>query len=267
MPFSPRPIGCRPLVVRPVRVHPPMELDGLADIAALISVLGGNTVVSAFYDVRAGVTATTTVSQWDDARGATGFGPSLVQATSGNRPAWDPSALTMSFDGIDDTLATVASPLFALATPMSLAFVGSVQVLAAASLAMAVTDQSVFTRLFGIRHTGTGAGVLTGQLQNSILAGGTVVASTTRRLIVVGTDGLTTISLDIPSVARVAGVSGVAAAATGNNILTIGNTFTGRGEPALLAVRAALCISRQVTAGDVTTLLAWAQANHGAVAA
>lgn len=265
MPFSPRPIGCRPIVVRPPRVRPPMELDGLADIAALVSVLGGNASVPAFYDVRAGVTATTTVSQWDDARGVTGFGPSLVQATANSRPTFDPFAQTLTFDATDDTLATGASALFALAVPITLVLIGAIQQTAAIAHCMAIADAAGLSRFMSIRGTATASGVLAMQVQASGSAG-SVVVSTTRRCAIAGTDGTTGMTFDVPNVARVSSAAG-ASPASGNNILTLGNSFSGNVSPASLVVRAALVLNRQATAADVATLLAWAQANHGAVAA
>lgn len=54
----------------------------LSDVDALVALLGGNASVRSFRDVRSGVqtTAGNHVAQWNDIRGAAGFGPALVVA-------------------------------------------------------------------------------------------------------------------------------------------------------------------------------------------
>jgi hypothetical protein len=81
-----------------------------SDIIQLVARLGGDAVVIGFYDTRYGVAVTGSgVSQWDDARGASGFGPALVQATDGARPPFDATARTITFDGTADNLRAVSA--------------------------------------------------------------------------------------------------------------------------------------------------------------
>lgn len=76
-----------------------------SDVASLVAELGGVGAVIGFYDARFGVTVTGAgVSQWDDARGASGFAPSMVQATDAARPAYSSSERTITFDGTADFL-------------------------------------------------------------------------------------------------------------------------------------------------------------------
>jgi len=81
-----------------------------SDVAALVLALGGNTAVSAIYDIRLGVTAPAgKITQWDDARGSSGFGPSLLPFSTSPGPAYDSAALTATFAGGTSGSLTSAS--------------------------------------------------------------------------------------------------------------------------------------------------------------
>lgn len=93
------------------------------DILRLGADLGGPSVVAALYDVRRNVTATSVVSAWADARGATGYGPTLSN-TGTARPAYSASALTITFDGINDYLRGT-NGLTAITGPCWIALIGT----------------------------------------------------------------------------------------------------------------------------------------------
>lgn len=79
---------------------------GLNDVQSLVAALGGDSVVKGIYDTRYGVTAGATVSQWDDARGAAGFGPSLVAGAT--PPTWDAVNKLVTTNGTTMGMATAA---------------------------------------------------------------------------------------------------------------------------------------------------------------
>jgi hypothetical protein len=97
MSYSPQSAGQRAaLAEEAVTVLTPAE-----SVAALVSDLGGDAGVLAIYDSRLGMTVTSSaLEQWDDARGDTGFGPSLVQATAADR-------LAVTDEGTDDALVVL----------------------------------------------------------------------------------------------------------------------------------------------------------------
>jgi hypothetical protein len=83
-----------------------------ADVPTLITALGGDAVVPAFYDARTGVGLTgSLVDSWADARGG-GFGPALT-ATTTARPTYDAVLKTLTFDGTANFLrASAGYPAF-----------------------------------------------------------------------------------------------------------------------------------------------------------
>lgn len=143
---------------------------GGTDTADLITALGGNSAVRAFYDYRYEIASVSgLVSQWDDVRGA-GYGvPALAQATSGNRPTLASDGVTVSSGA--HWLRTTSSPVFALGDPMTLVVVGALNsqgYLASIDTgggtlpgtAVALVSESVFeTKLAGVtRASGAGGG-------------------------------------------------------------------------------------------------------------
>lgn len=235
------------------------------DVAALVAALGGNAAVPALYDVRRNVTtalSNTVVSSWADARGAAGFGPALT-ASGTKRPAWDPSGLTMTFDGLDDCLACALTSRFDLAGACSVFLVGAIQQSAAASNPGGVADNIAVNLLF--RNTAGAGGTIQGESTSSTV-NSTIVVSSTRRLVVVSKNAATDLSIDVPNHVRVSTASTAAGAA--NAAFSVGNYFTGGGRPAVMVARAAgFLAAPQITAAQLATLLAWSVAQHVAVTA
>lgn len=265
MPRSPRPVGTQPPLVRVPRVKAPWEVDGLGDIAALVDVLGGNAVVPAFYDVRAGVTdAGGVASQWADVRGA-GFGPALTAAGAA-RPTWDGSVLT--FDGAAHVLGTAASSLFVVSGAYSLVLVAAVPQTVGLAYPAAINDGTE-ARVLAVQQTAGAGGVIRALMENGINfvePSSGVAVSATRRVAIASKTATTGASIDVPNAAR-ASLVNAASVAAGDNVLSVGalrSTGTFYAKP---VVRAVLCLSKQVSAADVTAIFAWARDNHGAVAA
>jgi hypothetical protein len=237
------------------------------DISALVAALGGSSVVPALYDVRRFVTATTIVSSWADALGRSTV-PSLT-ATGTKRPGWDGTALTITFDGVDDCLTSGVNALFDLSGAITLWMVAAFQPTAANDYAAGIAESTSTARLLAVLQNSGASGVLRAQVGAGsafAAADSTVTVGATRRLILVSKNASTGVSVDVPSQARVSATN-TGSVASGTNAFSVGNAFTGFSLPASPVVRAAGCLSRQATVQDIATILAWAKTYHGAVAA
>lgn len=94
---------------------------------ALISALGGNSVVLGFWDTRQAASITlsgSSVATWADVRGSSGFGPTLAPAFSGQKPAWDATNLVINFTASSShNLENASVSGWSLATGLSVALV------------------------------------------------------------------------------------------------------------------------------------------------
>lgn len=243
--------------------------DPSADIAQLISDLGKTDAdVPAFYDVRAGVTATSTLSQWDDARGPTGFGPSFT-IIDGTAPAWDGSAKTLT-GNIDGAIRTATSPKFDLTSVKALVYVGSVVGAGVPDkgYACAIVDSASFNRGLGINGAAINSEICAtaggGGTVNSVSSA--VASSTTRRVVLV-TLSSTTMRAQVPN--HTAGSTSTGAATSGDNALTLGNYWTNAGttERGIYTARALFCLTFVPDATQSNTIRDWGITAHSAVAA
>lgn len=235
------------------------------DIGLLIGALGGNAVVPAFYDVRRGVTATTTVSNWDDARGASGFAPALTAAGAA-QPSWNGTTQLITFDGSANVMATAASALFDLAAAYSIILVGAIPSSGgSAGVPLGIADSASLNRFLLVRNSTTAGGTIMVQGLGGGTADSAVVVGATRRLSIASKNATTTVAINVANATQATTV--VTANGAGNNILTLGKVFAGSGNPSPCVVRAVLTMTRQPTASDLTALFTWSAAYHGVVAA
>lgn len=250
-----------------------MPGDGLScygggnDIATIIAQLGGNAQVPAFYDSRYKVTtaAGPVVSQWDDARGSTGFGPSLI-ATGTSRPPWDATnTLIGPFDGIDDEMVAGVNAAFALNGACAVFLVASIPSTASIRYPLIVANAlSATSRLLGFRQAAGAGGTVLGESNNGTTlqtADSTIVVSATRRLWVASKNATTTVAIDVPNHAEVTAVGGAIAA--GTNAFTLGDYFAGDGENSKISVRACGFLAFQPNTTQLAALTTWAQTYHG----
>lgn len=234
------------------------------DITTLVNGLGGSAVVPAFYDVRYGITTAGGVaSAWNDARGATGFGPQLA-STGTNRPGFSSTTLDLTFDGIDDYLTSAASALFALNGAMSLFYVGSVPTLQDHN-PCGICESAVAARALLVQGV-----TITPKIGAFIGAGATTIASavgtgTTRRLTAISKNASTTGRVQVASQTAVTGAI-TTIASSANNQLTVGDYFPASSPMATVA-RALIVLSGAYTAAQLAAVSAWAQAIHTAVTA
>jgi hypothetical protein len=230
---------------------------------------GGDAALLAMYSTEYGITLGSagdfepgSVKQWDDARGASGFGPSLTQFAEdvGQRPEWDATNKVVQFDGVHDHIETPTSAKFDLSVAVSLVLVGTFYQTSAQVQQGGITGAS-FAHILGPRSAAGASGTITVVDPNNA-ADSTVLVSATRRLVICSKNATTGLAIDVPNHARVAIVS--IAQSAGNNILTIGS-MAAASLVAQFDCRACLVINRQVDATDIGVLKTWAQTYHNAV--
>jgi hypothetical protein len=237
--------------------------DGLAgpiaDITALITALGGNALVPAFYDGRLNVTASLGVaSLWRDARGL-GFGPDLTAAGAAQPSYVGNNQLV--FDGVNNQMVSAAVAAFDLSNPISLVFVASAAA-ATTGLSMgAISDAGATNVLDQQFQAGPDWGSFTSG--GNSLSAGVGSADGVIRVVALTMTGLAT-TAQVPNHARQTGTCNAAAA--GNRALTLGTYSTGQGKCPSTQY-AVIVYAGVLSAGQVTAILNWAVLNRAAVAA
>jgi hypothetical protein len=236
---------------------------------ALITALGGDSVVDAFYVTTDGTTGLADesvvhsggmVDEWNDYRGDVGYAP-LLAGVGTTRPAW--SFPEIIGDGTDDFLVTALDSRFSLAAAKSLIVIGTAPT--ADNYVAAMADSASANRLLGIdRPTGGGSVIRMrafggGENVASLVAGGSTV-----RVMFASTNGTTTGAIQVANQAKVTGA--ITEINAGDNYLAMFGYGVSGGKSAS-AIRAVIVLNRDFTAGDVTTITDWAVLNLSAVAA
>lgn len=243
----------------------PLIGDEIAYLRA--NIVGGDAPMKALYSRLFGITTSSgVVDQWDDARGG-GFGPSLL-STGTQRPAWDSVNSLITFDGVDDFLASAASALFDLSGAKTLALIAALPSTTGPAFAAGIANDATASRHMGIRQEAGGASTIKGQLNRlggNVAADSLVQISATRRLIIVSKTAGPTVRIKVPGQARQSATDSVSIVA-GDNVLSIGGYFQAN-SPAKPIVCAALVLDREPTSNDDDVLLTWAETYHQAVAA
>jgi hypothetical protein len=229
-----------------------------ADVTTLVTALGGDASVAAFYDVRTRVTKSgATVSQWDDARGNAGFGPALVQATGTRKPAWDAANLLITTDGVDDILKSAVIAGFDMAAGKTLVIVGySLQ--ASEKYAAIIQDAGPGTWL-GIKSQGGGSGYWRANISGSATGNVPVTDAVIHSYFV--SNAAAVGKVEVPNQAAL--TVAITALAAANRELVIGGIDDGLYSNTVY--RAVIVLNGAFTNGQRDSIKAWAVANHGAV--
>lgn len=235
-----------------------------ADIATLITALGGNGAVAAFYDCRTGLTILpgNLVSAWADARGG-GFGPTLVQATGSKQPTIGGDGSLLTVAASLQNLFAAANALFNIGGSYTLIFVGAIPgTKAATQYACSIGNAS--TALLGI--TQLGASNLWG-----VKGGGAIVQQqsatssvpATYRVVIATLNGTTVLGIQCPTHA-ITTQTIVTPNANASAVMTFGgfNGASGNGD---VAGRAIIALPSLITAPQITAVGAWATPAHGTV--
>jgi PGF-pre-PGF domain-containing protein len=224
------------------------------DIPALISDMGGDSVINAIYDTRFNVASSGgVVDTWDDARGS-GFGPQLT-AFGTSRPAWDAVNEIITFDGINDGLLTLASPKFNLSTAKTLVVILSVPTFSewTTNVDIGTSDDSEFLQIMQ-PWTNTYFG-----WDNGTFIDSGIFADGARRLVVVESVPGANFAITVPGAAR---SSGSAYDFTGLDYqLSVGNSVPGW-NPSNSVVRAVIVIEGTLTKTQRKVLNDWAVNQH-----
>ena len=231
-------------------------------VAQFVTAMGGNSVVLGLYDARYGVTQSGgAVSEWDDARGASGYGPSLT-ATGTGQPAWDATNLLLTFDGVNNIMASATSSLYDMSVAKTVVLV--TQGAISGYKTLLALDNAAKTHYFGLSTRG-GATYFSeawnGSGANPLVNSG-VASSASRRLVYAQIDGSTALC----TVADSADVSAPSNLLTSENfLLSIGGgtlSTTNKGNP---VIRAVVVVQGKLTGAQAALLRAWAYNQHGAV--
>lgn len=235
--------------------------NGPNDVATLVTALGGDASVAAIYDTRYGVTTATGVSQWADARGSSGFGPSMVQATGANQPTWDGALLTMTSDGVSKQLISALSPKFDISGAVTLVYVGSF----VSGNGICCLRNDVTTPLMKITNTSAIAGTVFGSAGSDLTS--TVSVSTTRRVTIVRKGaGANTNTTQVPNIAQQGPGNGSVCAA-GDRAVAVGSSAAAAAEFGVGTWRAVIVINHATSGAEDTAIKNWAVTYHAAVLA
>jgi hypothetical protein len=241
------------------------------DYVPLVATLGGNAAVVGLWDVRYGVTqAASLVTQWDDARGPAGFGPSLL-AAGGARPGWNAGSQLITFDGAAQFLRVSGWGGGGITNNCALILVGvGPATIAATKYWGAVCAGSVSSGLSMALYK-PGGGTMS---DDAAVGGGFASAAgaytpngnrrvfhTWRRINGANTDCTVQIGSGTPSTGSVAGNGGNVP-----TVITIGADFNATAASfGDLQLRAVLLYKGDYISGSqLTTLNPWAVATHGA---
>lgn len=241
------------------------------DVAQLVANLGGDTVVSAIYDVRFGITLSgSNVAQLDDARGATGFGPSLAQATSGKQPPFtggSDAAKNITFpNSVNRTLITPAVAAFDLSTPKTLVLIGAFPApVATAAYAGGINDSNSVNGAILIEFRSDTSLLHVQFWPGPQLVETTVPVSANVRALFATTNGSTTGLAEVPNAGQKS--HSISAIGSRNCALVFGSYWDNAVNGGGFVFRAALVLSGAYTSTQRDTIDAWAVANHAAVLA
>lgn len=219
---------------------------------SLITSLGGNSSVLAFYDGRSGVTAPGgNVSSWADVRGA-GFGPSL---SANGSPTYASNAISF---GLSTDLHSATTALFATTNAGSLLIVGSdsgggnlagVAPSAAASTIINPGDNATDYILWTDHSTCISA----------------VAVGTTLIPYVCTWNGTTSVTLQILNQAVINGTAN-SNLTSGNCSLTLGGFFSNTGDNGNIKVACAIFVNHQINSTEASAFSTYATTYQGATA-
>lgn len=231
------------------------------DWQTLIAALGGDTHVLGFYDVRGGVHVTAgVVFQWDDIRGSSGFGPSLV-ATGTARPAWDATNLLITGDGVTNNLS-VASTLWDLSTAKSIGYVGQISGLGAGNhYAVSISDAG-FGNSLCLRCIDSGHPPVAGGSPGAVFTASLTPGNQgTTRVTGIATGSGTAMQGQIANKTLLTATRS-GSPASGSRNLTVFDYFPGGGSNAANAARVVIVGDHVWSTAEIAAIVAWTTAAH-----
>jgi hypothetical protein len=237
----------------------------------IIDRLGGDSSVLAIYHALYGVTTSSgNVTNWADARGSSGFGPTLVGGAS-HLPTFDTTNNLVSF-AAGQYATTAASSLFDVSVPISLIGVGIFPNAAGSPIFAEISESASEVRHLALFTSSPNSNKFAAETASTFIAAlSTAVGSTTaRRLAVASTDNSTNVNIDVPNQARVSTSITGNTNASGNNQLSLGAFFGAAADANSsggVNIRMVAVINQVVTAAQLTDLLNASTSDIGVVAA
>lgn len=230
---------------------------GVADVGLLASTIGN---LSGAYDCRGGLTFATGVSQWDDARGAVGFGPPLVQAVGAAQPTQMADGTLLFSDSQE--LSSAADALFDLSTPKTLVVIAAI-LAGAQNALLGIDDGSGANRFLGVKANPQGNGApqlyFSGSAWNDRANTDVEWDFYDRRLFILTRDPAANLTIEVadraPAVDAVGSLIGA-----GNNRLMVPSRGGGAGF--WMKVRAVLVFDKVLTDAEKLIVRQWAMSRH-----
>lgn len=256
-------LGIAPASVLPAAGTPADITQLGTDLAAV-----GGTMLG-IYDVRAaGLVYDTGISNWDDARGAVGFGPSFTQPATARQPDWVPGTDAQKFivftDAAGRSMATAAVSAYDLVNALTFIAVGVLPIPTANAYLGGINDSASVLGAMLIEHL-TAGGISGQYFPSGTALSTTVLPSTTRRIVYVSKNASTTGNAETPSQGKKN--TAITAIATRNCAAVLGQYWDTHGAAGGFKARAILILSGDYTTAQRDIIDAWAVANHGAVLA
>lgn len=233
------------------------------ELEYLRQLTGGDAAILEWLSARYNVTeAGSIASQWDDARGSVGFGPSAVPSGTGlSVVGTDPETRYMRSDA-GKQMQTALTSILSLASDRALVFVGTLNTSSPASkFPLNISDDASGNLLGFDESTINGNDDRVGALTNPGL---TKIKSPRGksakfRLFIAARSGASGVIQCYPYPAI---TTAITPATGGDNRIMIGFSTAGVVDE---RYRAIVVLNRVPTADDITRLVGWAHAYHGAV--
>lgn len=238
--------------------------DGVATLVSdLESATGVSGVVKGFYDVRQGLTlggGGTTVTAWDDVRGAAGYGPQL---TTGTAPAWDSANGLVVFNE-NAFLLSALSPLFDASPEKMIVLMGALRATSSdryyAALVNSAGTVRMAARVFGTATLRTHVDSGSTQTANS-----TVAPSVTRRVLMSGKTAAVTCLVRVASQGAAVNAGFTGAFASEDFRFILGSNAAGGTSLGRMDLRAALVLHTGNTGAIQAALATFGTTYHGVV--
>ncbi len=231
-----------------------------AHLRRVVNACGGDAHVRAFYDVFTGVTLSgSNVTAVRDARGASGFGPSLT-APGGSQPTWD-SVNRQITQTTAQYLTSAVVAAFDPSKAIALVLFGTQPTVANAYFA-GLCDSAGQNTFLAFRVTATLGNIEAQGGNNDAIISSTIAASATKyRALIASMDGVSSIKIDVANHTRQSG-------AVTNNVsrscaLTIGACWPATFTTGALSWRGAMVLDHVPSAGEILALAQFGAGRYG----
>jgi hypothetical protein len=243
----------------------------MTDISDLVTIFGGDSKVLAFYDSRNNVNGGTLATSWDDARGAAGYGPNWP-AVGTTKPAYNTTTKDITLDAVNNGFESAVDAKFDPTGGKTVLYVGDFQ--GSTGWGPVLCDDPLTKYIGYDMRTAVMARASTGSIISMASA-----RSSTRRAAMISTSAAAPYGGGgiephlVQVVSQVHGRPGrngqylldnQNAHSAGSWRLNVGYFAGSVAQPAV--IRAVIVLDHTITGAEWAAFVAWAVANHSAVA-